>query len=251
MPSVTRRRDYLLKVCLLIGAALLIALSGFTGSIGLVAAVLLLIIFAAATTENVYRAVCEVRIEKRHGEAPEQARGQVDGKTVAWQAAMFLLGAAGIVIGADLLVSCAEYAAIGAGVSERVISVTVLAVGTPLPELVTTLTAIVKKEASLSAGNIIGANIMDLTLIMPICMLASGTALPVTPVVGRLDLPACLSVSCVALIPALITKRFSRWQGVVLLALYAVSDSDLRVRICNRSLVKIQEKESYLCVKPP
>ena len=159
---------------------------------------------------------------KKHGEAPEQARERVNGKTVAWQVAMFLLGAAGIVIGADLLVSCAEYVAIGAGVTERAISVTVLAVGTSLPELVTTLTAIVKKEASLSAGNIIGANIMDLTLIMPIGMLASGTALPVTPVVGRRDLPACLLVSCVALIPALITKRFSRWQGVVLLALYAV-----------------------------
>ncbi len=221
MPSVTRRRDYLLKVCLLIGAALLIALSGFTGSIGLVAAVLLLIIFAAATTENVYRAVCEVRIEKRHGEAPEQG-DRWTAKQLPGRLPCSLLGTAGIVIGADLLVGCAEYVAIGAGVSERVISVTVLAVGTPLPELVTTLTAIVKKEASLSAGNIIGANIMDLTLIMPICMLASGTALPVTPVVGRLDLPACLSVSCVALIPTLITKRFSGWQGVVLLALYAV-----------------------------
>lgn len=64
------------------------------------------------------------------------------------------------------------------GVPERIIGVTLIAVGTSLPELVTTLTAIAKKQASLSAGNIIGANIIDLTLILPICSLISGGALP-------------------------------------------------------------------------
>ena len=62
------------------------------------------------------------------------------------------------------------------GIPERIIGITVVAVGTSIPELVTTLTAIRKKEHDLSAGNIIGANILDLTLILPLCSLASGSA---------------------------------------------------------------------------
>ena len=70
--------------------------------------------------------------------------------------------------------------------------------GTSLPELVTTITAIVKKQAALSVGNILGANIMDLTMIMPLCALVSGKALPISPASARLDLPACLLVGLVA-----------------------------------------------------
>ena len=59
---------------------------------------------------------------------------------------------------------------------DAIIAATMIAIGTSLPELVTTLTAIRKKQASLSVGNIIGANIMDLTLILPLCALILGQA---------------------------------------------------------------------------
>lgn len=62
------------------------------------------------------------------------------------------------------------------GVPDSVIAATMIAIGTSLPELVTTITAIRKKQSSLSVGNIIGANIMDLTLIMPLCALLQGQA---------------------------------------------------------------------------
>ena len=134
----------------------------------------------------------------------------------------FVLGAAGIVFGADLLVDNASTLASLCGVSDRVISVTIVAIGTSLPELVTTLTAIVKKQASLSAGNIIGANIIDLTLILPVCAVISGGTLPVVGTVGVLDMPACLIIGAVACIPTMFTKKFARWQGILLLGLYAV-----------------------------
>ena len=91
-------------------------------------------------------------------------------------------------------------------------SLTIIAIGTSLPELVTTVTAIAKKEASLSAGNIIGANIIDLTLILPICAIVSGGVLPVTESFATFDIPACLIISTVALIPTLITKKFTKLQ---------------------------------------
>lgn len=94
--------------------------------------------------------------------------------------AKFVIGAAGIVCGADLLVDNGSELARFAGISERIIGVTIVAIGTSLPELITTLTAIVKKQSALSVGNIIGANIIDLTLILPLCSLFSGKPLPIT-----------------------------------------------------------------------
>ena len=68
---------------------------------------------------------------------------------------------------------------------------------------------------------VLGANIMDLTMIMPLCALVSGKALPISPASARLDLPACLLVGLVAVVPALLREKFSRWQGLLLLAIYA------------------------------
>ena len=125
-------------------------------------------------------------------------------------------------IGANLLVDNGSELARMVGISERIIGVTLVAVGTSLPELITTLTAIAKKQASLSVGNIIGANIIDLTLILPLCSFLSGKNLPITPAFARFDLPACLLVGAVALVPTLFTKKFARWQGVLLLVIYGV-----------------------------
>jgi len=228
MAGSIRRKDYLLKSCLFIGAAGVIAAFGVGGSIGLLPNLLLLAIFAVAMTENVLVAIRRERTEEGAGEPlpdgalddAERSASETTGRLWAKNVLLFLLGAAAIAIGANVLVGSAEYVAKAAGVPERVIAVTVLAVGTSLPELVTTVTAVVKREMSLSAGNIIGANIIDMTLILPICGLVSGKALPVTPQVARIDLPATLIAALVALVPALIKKRFMRWQGFALLGLY-------------------------------
>ena len=71
-------------------------------------------------------------------------------------------------------------------------------------------------------GNILGANIIDLTLILPISALVSGKALPIAPTSAMLDLPACLLVGGVAIIPTIFTQKFSRVQGVLLLGIYIV-----------------------------
>ena len=227
MAGAIKRKEYLLKSCLLIGAAVVIAAFGVTGKLGLVPNLILLVVFAVAMTENVLEAVRRVRAGKAavaEGDglesAPDLSRPTANGRLWVKNVLLFLLGAAAIGIGANVLVNSAEYVAKAAHVPERVIAVTILAVGTSLPELVTTVTAVVKHEMSLSAGNIIGANIIDLTLIMPICGLISGQALPVTKQVGRIDLPATLLVALVALIPALFKKRFMKWQGFALLGLY-------------------------------
>ena len=131
-----------------------------------------------------------------------------------------MLGAAAIVLGAQLLIDNGSALAQMIGVPDSIIAATMIAIGTSLPELVTTLTAIRKKESSLSVGNIIGANIMDLTLIMPLCALILGKPLPVERQGMLLDIPACLVVCAGALIPALVQGRFKRWVGFFIGALY-------------------------------
>ena len=142
-------------------------------------------------------------------------------REILFYCAKFTAGAAAVVLGADLLVDSGSALARLAGVSERVIGVTIVAVGTSLPELVTTVTAVAKRQSALSVGNILGANILDLTLILPMSALAAGKALPVSAASARLDLPVCLLAGCVALLPAMAAARFRRWQGVALLAIYA------------------------------
>lgn len=132
----------------------------------------------------------------------------------------FLLGAAGIVAGSQFLVSGGEGLARNLGVPERVIAVTLLAVGTGLPELVTTLTAMKKGEAALSVGNILGANIIDLTLILPLSSLAAPGQLPISSQTLVLDFPGCFAILAVAALPMLLWKKCTRIQGAVLLLLY-------------------------------
>ena len=222
MPTVIRRKDYLLKMLLMLGAAsAVVVFSLLFEGISLVSSIILLMIFAVAMFDNIREAVITVRAEK----AANAANGDKEKATrrgVVVNIVKFVLGAAGIVFGADLLVDNASTLASLCGVSDRVISVTIVAIGTSLPELVTTLTAIVKKQASLSAGNIIGANIIDLTLILPVCAVISGGTLPVVGTVGVLDMPACLIIGAVACIPTIFTKKFARWQGILLLGLYAI-----------------------------
>ena len=123
-------------------------------------------------------------------------------------------------MGADLLVDDGTIIATKLGVSEAIIGVTIIAVGTSLPELVTTITAIVKKQSELSIGNIIGANIIDLSLILPICAFISNGSLPVGKQSAYLDIVVCLTVVVIAIVPTIIFKKLSRWQGALMLCIY-------------------------------
>ena len=134
---------------------------------------------------------------------------------------LFIFGAIGIVIGARLLVSQGTQIAKNLHISQRVISVIAVAIGTSLPELVS---ALKKKSGTLSAGNILGANIIDLTLILPLCSLISiargSGELAVSASSVSMDMKICLIVICIAVLPTIITQKFQRWQGILLLLTY-------------------------------
>ena len=108
------------------------------------------------------------------------------------------------------------------GISETIIGFTVIALGTSLPEFVTTLTAIRKKESGLSVGNIVGANIIDLTLILPLCAIINGQPLPVERMNLVFDFPVCIAACAVAIVPTIFQGKFKKWQGFALLTIYAL-----------------------------
>ena len=217
MPGVIKRKDYLLKAILMCVAAWFIMLFGFDGEVTLVYALILLVIFIVFIIENVSSAKRTMDAEGTQEKDPSLKQK----KTVITNIIKFVLGTVGIVVGARLLVDNGSEMARMFGVSERIIGVTLVAVGTSLPELITTITAVVKKQSALSVGNILGANIIDMTLIMPLASLVSGKSLPLSESATKVDLPVCLLVCLVAMIPAMIRSKFSKWQGFLLLAIYA------------------------------
>ena len=218
MSGAAKRKDYLQKSILMLAAAVLIVLCGFQGQVGLVMSLVLMVVFALFLRDNISGALSSVKTKTESTRQVEKPKLQR--KEIILNVLKFVGGAAGIIIGADLLVDNGSELARFIGISERIIGVTVIAIGTSLPELITTITAIVKKESSLSVGNILGANIIDLTLILPVSALVSGRALPIAAASATLDLPACLLVGGVALIPTMFTQKFSKWQGAALLAIY-------------------------------
>ena len=84
----------------------------------------------------------------------------------------------------------------------------------------TAITAVIKKQTSVSISNVIGANIIDTTLILAVCSFIYGGKLPVSAQNIYLDFPVAIIVSLISAVPTIIQKKFSRWQGILLFAVY-------------------------------
>lgn len=212
MTIVAKRSEYLKQCLLLIIAGGILWIGCLSGKLADWAGIVLIIVFVLFMITNVITA-------KMHPGTDEKL--EFTKKDLFKNLAFFVLGAAGIVLGSNFLIDGGSEIATSLGVPERVIAVTMVAIGTSLPELVTTITAIRKKESSLSIGNIIGANIIDLSLILPVCTFASKGTFAVSEQCLSLDLPVCLLVSLLAVLPIAIKEKAFKWQGVLLLIVYA------------------------------
>ncbi|MFC0261518.1 calcium/sodium antiporter [Fontibacter flavus] len=131
---------------------------------------------------------------------------------------LLLLGIAGLYFGSDMLVDSAVEISKMFGVSERIIGVTVIAIGTSLPELVTSIIAALKKETDIAIGNILGSNIMNILAIIGITSLIS--PINVSEVFIKQDFLWMLGLTAL-LFPILRSRLIiSRLEGALLLAVY-------------------------------
>ena len=145
-----------------------------------------------------------------------------DRATPAVAAAKLAGGLVLLVLGSQVLVKGATAAAIGLGVTETVIGLTIVAAGTSMPELVTSLVAAYRGKADLAIGNVVGSNLLNQLVILGVCGVFSGEGLLVDPVVISRDLPVMV-LTTLALLPILWTRGVvTRLEGGILVGLYGL-----------------------------
>jgi cation:H+ antiporter len=159
-----------------------------------------------------------IQVKKNQGARAEEI---MTGTMKTWVAVvLFLVSCVGLAFGADLLVKNAATIAEHLGISQRVISITMVAVGTSIPELATSVIAAFKKETDISVGNIIGSNIMNILTVLGLTSMVG--PIRVDKAIARFDIPCMLGVSVVLLLMMLpaARSRITRWEGIFMIMLY-------------------------------
>lgn len=131
-----------------------------------------------------------------------------------------LIGLGGIVFGSNLVVENAQGIATAMGVSERVIALTVIAFGTSLPELVTSIVSARKGETELLIGNILGSNIFNICIVLGLPAAIFGSVIPQG--FNYIDLVALLVSALALFLLSFSHRRLSRKEGIAMLALFAI-----------------------------
>ena len=150
-----------------------------------------------------------------------------DGGSLLKNILVLAIAAAPIAVGADMLEGSSVSLATMAGIPTEVVGVTIVALCTSLPELVTAVTALAKGHGALSLGNIIGANIFNLVLVSGAAVSLSPFAIPEgSKLFGfntsqLIEIPLMVGVMALMTLPAVKKGKLYRWQGVSLLCIYA------------------------------
>ena len=152
---------------------------------------------------------------RKNGEAEEQEEGKNISPFMAVE--MIILGIVGIIIGGNFVVDNATIIAQNFGMSDTFIGLTIVALGTSLPELVTSVVAAKKGESDLALGNVIGSNIFNIVFILGFSAIISPMAVNVTAIY---DIAILIGISVVAWIFAKTKKTVSRGEGAIMLGMY-------------------------------
>ena len=195
------------------------AMGEFTRPLGFV----MLAMFVAYMVAN----VLQMKKAPAAAEAEAEAENAGEEMSLTKTLVLLVLGAVLIALGANLLVDNGTLIAQALGVPESVIALTFVALGTSLPELVTAITSLVKGCSDLSLGNIVGANVFNLVLVSGVSVTLAPFSIPQNSTIMGInsslvmDLPVMFAVMLLLTVPALLKGRLSRWQGVLLLCIYA------------------------------
>lgn len=177
----------------------------------------------------VYMILSVLQMKKGDGsEAPAPAEETAVKEIPLWKELVMLVGGAILIaIGARLLVDNGTLIAQALGVPSSVIGLTMVALGTSLPELITAITSLRKGTGALSLGNVIGANLFNIVLVSGVAITISPFRVPAEKMLMGVnasllvDIPVMLGVMSILCFPALAKERLFRWQGILLLIIYA------------------------------
>ncbi|MGS0544104.1 MULTISPECIES: calcium/sodium antiporter [Pseudomonas] len=213
IPLRVSRQLVRLDIPLMIGASVLVFVLAWNEQIGRFDGVLLLAALALYLSLLLRQSRHSARPHSQLPQAPQ----------VPWFSSllMIVVGLALLVFAGHLLLGAAVAVATDLGFSERVIGLTVVAVGTSLPELATSLIAALRGQRDIAVGNVIGANLFNLLGVLGVTALIAPTPLSVSPNALDFDLPVMLGVAALCLPVFYSGYRVTRAEGLLLLGLYA------------------------------
>ena len=211
------------EVPIMVGASLLLLALGLDGRISMLDGGFLMLLLVAYTVFLVVQSRRETQAANDYyarENQPAQA-GAWDSKLPA-QLALIAAGLAALVFGSEWLVTASIAFAKALGVSDLVIGLTIVAAGTSMPEVATSITAAIKGERDIAVGNVVGSNTFNILGCLGIAGLVSGdSGLAMAPSLLSFDIWVMLAVA-LACLPVFLTGReIARWEGAVFLGFYA------------------------------
>ncbi len=220
-PLVVSQQLVWYEVPIMIGAHLLLWVMCWDGKIDKIDALILLAGIVSYTVFAIFKGRREAKTIRDEYERalPEKRTGSL---MICKQLGYIIIGLMFCVLGAGWLLDSAVTFARVLGVSELVIAMTIVAAGTSLPEVATSVVATLRGERDIAIGNVVGSNIFNILGIIGVAGLIAPDGIAVAPSVLRFNLPVAIA-ACVACLPVFFTgHRISRWEGGVFLGYYVV-----------------------------
>jgi cation:H+ antiporter len=214
-PLVVSRQLVRADVPLMIGVSVLFLLLALNGSISRLDG---LVLFAGAIGYSIYTLLQS----RKKQEPPITTPTTHAQRRTSWpvQVLFLLVGLGMLVLGSEWLVNGAVMFATALGVSELIIGLTVIAAGTSLPEVATSVLASMRGNRDIAVGNVVGSNIFNLLSVLGLTALVSPEAIPVSASALAFDIPVMLAVM-VACLPIFFTGyMIARWEGLLFLCYY-------------------------------
>ncbi len=235
MPLVVAQQLIRLDVPIMIGASALVMLFGWDGRIGRSDGVILFLGGIGYTLFLLYQS----RLEKDPIVQDEYAQfgaHALSSKETGLNIVLLLGGLAMLIGGSQLLIEGAVTIATLLGASQLIIGLTVVAIGTSLPELATSVTASLRGESDIAVGNVVGSNIFNILVVLGLSSAVSPEGIAVPPTAIFSDIPVMLAVAVLCLPICFTGHKISRGEGGLLLAYYLLYAGYLAINAANLNL---------------
>ncbi|WP_027158433.1 calcium/sodium antiporter [Methylobacter luteus] len=221
-PLVVSSQLMRLDVPLMIGVSVLMYGLSLNGAINRLEGGLLFALLVLYTVFLIWQSRRENHAA-RELEHPIQVKPEPWFKDVVWIAAGLVL----LVMGSRWLVEGAVALAHALGISELVIGLTIVSIGTSLPELATSVVAALKGERDIAVGNVVGSNTFNVLSVLGLSSIVAPAGIDVSPAALNFDIPVMIAVA-IACLPVFFTGfRINRWEGFLFMAYYAAYTSYL------------------------
>lgn len=226
-PLVVAQRLVWYEVPIMIGAHLLLFAMCLNGKLDKLDALILLGCILGYTIMAIVKGRKETKMISDEYKAAFDVSNEIKTLIIGKQCGLIVLGLIFCVFGAGWLLDSAVVLARALGISELVIGMTIVAAGTSLPEVATSLVATIRGQRDIAIGNVVGSNIFNILGILGVAGFIAPTGIMVAPSVLRFDLPVAIA-ACVACLPIFFTgHKISRWEGALFLGYYAAYTSYL------------------------